>query len=88
MQTLEEMIAPALDAYTAEIARHGHEGFTAAVDEHHFEARCRCGQTFRKPKRAIANRSVGMHISAAEKRASRAYDAECARLIAARTAQS
>ena len=70
MSEVERIIEPALDAFSDEIARHGHD---------YDHGGCRCGwqpRTTRYPRR-----STGLHIAAAEKRADRQYDAESARLL-------
>lgn len=72
---LDLAIAPALERYSAAIAEHGHRyDVTGPV--------CRCGRTFR------SNRAVGLHAAAAERRASKAYDAESAEAIRQLTARN
>lgn len=74
-RTLDEIIAPALDAYSTAVAKHGHTTYGAPV------VGCICGwqpsrSTIRQPRRA-----VGIHIAAAEKRASTAYSAQVDELL-------
>lgn len=71
---LTEALQPALDTYGAELDAH----------QHTYSGRpaCTCGwqaqPTSRKPRNA-----VGLHIGAAQRRASRAYDAAAAEAMTA-----
>lgn len=76
---VEEIVAPALEQYGRDLDEHGHD--YAAENP-----RCRCG--YKPPRephdrrtRGLARRSVGMHVAAAEKRASKAYSAAAERLL-------
>lgn len=61
-------LAPALEVYGAEIARHSRDYSVFPI------ARCECGwQSTAAPRQA--SRSLGLHIGAAHRRASRAFDA-------------
>lgn len=74
--TVTEVIQPALDAYAAALDEHGHQSYSAG-------AVCICGW---EPRATMQDKSkrraVGLHASAAQKRASKAYDKEAARLMA------
>lgn len=69
LSPVEAIVAPALDAYSAELAAHGHVygelGSTVRS--------CRCGFVGKAGRNA--GRSVGLHIAAAERAASKRYDA-------------
>jgi hypothetical protein len=79
-----DMLA-ALETYRAEIARHQHDSprLFGSSPRDRWVGRCLCGweSSLSKSSRAIANRSAGLHVSAAWRRASRAYDVETARII-------
>lgn len=85
---LTEALRAPLDAYGDELAKHRR----IAPDERVVDGRilsrgaCACGWRARRElaSRAVANRAAGLHVSAAERRASKAYDAEVARLLAVR----
>lgn len=75
-RTVEEVIQPALDHYGAELDAHGHD------DE---RGGCVCGW---KPKRRtsadpLGRRATGLHVSAAHRRAAKAYHVECGQLLTA-----
>lgn len=88
---LEELIAPALEAYGKALDEHGHASALARFDSGELtldEAlalppACRCGWTATRETIRAPRRAVGIHIAAARKRASKAYDVEVARLIEA-----
>lgn len=66
---------PALDRWSAARAEHDSKVWTGDA------CACKCGWT--PPRRTSSPaRSVGLHQSAAEKRADKAYDAECKPIIA------
>lgn len=68
---LDDLLAPALATYAAALDAHGHDAHG-----------CRCGWT---PKgTSQPRRATGLHIAAAERRASKAYRAEAFRLIEGR----
>lgn len=93
--TLEHMAPGAgelLEAYSAERDRHGFvsplevEVPSVLGDDRTFTryaGRCGCGWQQARPvgNRGVANRAAGMHRTAAEKRASKAYDDAVAHLI-------
>ena len=71
---LELVIAPALDAYSAELEAHRTAAYVYGEPES-----CTCGYVGKTNSRdRRGTRSVGLHRSAAEKRASKAYDAAAA----------
>lgn len=91
---VETMIGPALDVFGAELARHSYVDLVIVAAEqtgpsydrtlgHRFVGACGCGWTGDRSyrDRGTANRATGLHRSAAEKRASRAYNAEVDRLL-------
>lgn len=82
--TTEELIAPALEAYAAALREHGHN-YTAQIANLDVDvpAACLCGWAPTRPGRS-PRRAVGLHIAAAARRASRAFDATAAQLIANR----
>lgn len=71
---LTTVIQPALDAYAAAIATHQHDYSTWGTGT---PIACLCGYVGRGRS---PRRSVGLHVAAAERRASKAYDAESERL--------
>lgn len=94
LTALDELIAPALDAYGDELARHRIVDLVTVAAEqtgpsydrkpgHRYVGACGCGWTGDRSyrDRGTANRSAGLHRSAAEKRASRVYAAEVDRLL-------
>lgn len=80
--SVDEVIKPALDAYEAEIARHGRD-LGAPVGE----AACLCGFPGRGRTPGARRRSVGLHVSAANRRADRKYDEHVERLFEAARAE-
>lgn len=65
LSALELVLEPLLEAYSAELAAHSYD-FTASAGAANA---CTCGRTFATPQ------GLGLHRAAAEKRASKAYDA-------------
>lgn len=91
---VQTVIAPALDTYGAELARHRAVDLVIVAAEqtgpswdrkpgHRYVGACACGWTgdcaYRD--RGTANRSVGLHVSAAWRRAERLCDAAMDRLL-------
>lgn len=75
--TLLEAIEPALADYSAAIGAHSKVIGIAHAD------RCSCGWEPARPMPAASrSRAVGLHVSAAWRRASKAYDAATDRIIA------
>lgn len=77
--TVEDLIRPALDAYSAEISRHNPTSYSSP------DCSCTCGwtppATVKRPRI-----SLGMHIKAAHHAADAAYAAHTAELLRERTA--
>jgi hypothetical protein len=67
------VIQPALDAYGEALSAHRHSGYGEPVA-------CTCGWTSQRLSRT-PRRAVGLHISAAHKRASKACDEASAQLM-------
>lgn len=87
---LTEALAPALDVFGEELALHMYASATEVMARYSrfgpvaYVGTCACGWTGRRAShdRGTANRSAGLHRSAAEKRASKAYDAAADAVIA------
>jgi hypothetical protein len=73
--TIAELTDPLLDIYGAELAKHGH---TWRYDG---TPGCLCGWNPTRP--TTKRNAAGLHIAAAEKRASKDFDAACAAARAA-----
>jgi hypothetical protein len=82
-RSIDDVIEAALNDYSAAIAEHRHD-FAASTYESNPYARtsvCTCGYTVTGKR--FPNRSVGLHVAAAQKRASKVYAAACAAALEA-----
>lgn len=84
----DRILQPALDRYSAALAEHYSVGMAERVElveGTRYQGTCRCGWTSSRTYReaGTARRASGLHVSAAHKRADRAFDVEAAELFAA-----
>jgi hypothetical protein len=84
---IDDVIEPALDAYSAAIAEHRHDFAASTFEANPYRSTraCTCGYTVTGKR--FPGRSVGLHISAAQKRASKVYDDACAAALVAENAR-
>lgn len=88
MIDVEQVVRPALDAYSAALDAHGFEAMTqiehplrSGMSVPRWVGRCRCGWESKPNRRPQARRALSLHQTAARKRADRQYDIESSALL-------